>query len=89
MNLDSWLRRTEWLWKVIGGFFPLVYLYWYIPALRELPGSATEPPEGDVLYARHWTIDFVSTAVAGVALLYLGFRTAFDLTREATDSGEE
>ena len=89
MNLVSWLRRTEWLWKVIGGFFLLVYLYWYIPALRELPGSALEPPEGDVLYARHWTIDFVSTAVAGVALLYLGFKTAFDLSGRDADPGTE
>ena len=88
MDVAAWLRRTEWLWKIIGGFFLLAYLYWYLPLLRALPGSAIEPTEGRLSYARHWTLDFVATALAGGILLYLGFRSAAELTAEAPDADE-
>lgn len=71
--LAAWLRRTDWLWMIIGGFYQLAYLFWYVPALAALPGSARDPP---ARFPWHWPLDFASTAVSGAALLYLGFRRA-------------
>ena len=71
-----WIQRTGWIWEVIGGFFLIAYLFWYIPALANLPKSLRDPPEP---YPWHWTLDFTATAMAGVMLLYLGFRRAFSL----------
>lgn len=62
---------------VIGGFYLVAYLYWYIPALKEFPKSVGDPPSP---YPWHWTLDFLATGVAGVVLLYLGFRRATELT---------
>lgn len=69
---------------IIGGFYLLAYLYWYIPALSALPGSVRDPPPR---YPWHWTLDFVATGLAGAVLLFLGFRRATRLTpaRERPD----
>lgn len=72
------VQRTGWVWEVIGGFFLIAYLFWYIPALAGLPKSLRDPPEP---YPWHWTLDFTATAVSGVLLLYLGFRRAFTLAQ--------
>jgi amino acid transporter len=82
MSLREWLRRVEWLWMIIGGFYLVAYLFWYIPALEELPDSVREPPAP---YPWHWTLDFVATGVAGGVLLFLGF----DRATEATPPGDE
>ena len=37
MTVRDWLRRVEWLWMIIGGFYLVAYLFWYIPALEDLP----------------------------------------------------
>lgn len=66
-------RRTEWLWLILGGFYLLVYSYWYLPALNEFPASITDPP---AQYPWHWPLDLVATAVPGVVLLIAGFRRA-------------
>ena len=39
----GWLRRTDWLWMIIGGFYLVAYLYWYIPALRARTGRRAVP----------------------------------------------
>ncbi len=78
MRVTTWIKRTGWLWQVIGGFFLIAYLFWYIPALVSLPNSLRDPPEP---YPWHWTLDFAATAVSGSLLLYLGFRRAFELAR--------
>jgi amino acid transporter len=82
MTLRDWLRRTEWLWMIIGGFYLVAYLFWYIPALRELPDSVRDPPAP---YPWHWTLDFVATGVAGGVLLVLGFGRATELTASRTE----
>jgi bacteriorhodopsin len=76
-GLASWLRRTDWLWMIVGGFYLVAYLFWYLPALRGLPGSAGDPPGR---YPWHWTLDFAATGVAGAVLVYLGFRRATELS---------
>ncbi|MFB6312230.1 MAG: hypothetical protein ABEH64_13735 [Salinirussus sp.] len=76
MGISTWLRRVDWLWMVIGGFYLLAYLYWYIPALKGLPDSAHRP---DLPYPWHWTLDFLATGIAGAVLLYLGFGRAAEL----------
>lgn len=73
----AWLRRTDWLWMIVGGFYLVAYLFWYLPALRGLPDSASDPPGQ---YPWHWTLDFVATGVAGGVLVYLGFRRATELS---------
>lgn len=78
MVVSEWLRRTDWLWKVIGGFYLVAYLYWYIPVLENLPESVSDPPSP---YPWHWPLDFVATGLAGGVLLFLGFRRATELTR--------
>lgn len=80
--LGAWLRRTDWLWLVIGGFYQLAYLFWYIPAISRLPGSVRDPPER---FPWHWPLDLASTGVSGAALLYLGFRRAAALTAARDD----
>ncbi len=72
----SWLRTTDWLWAIIGGFYLLAYLFWYVPALARLPQSLRDPPEQ---FPWHWPLDFVSTGLAGAVLLYLGFGWATEL----------
>lgn len=63
---------------IIGGFYLVAYLFWYIPALSALPGSVTAPPPP---FPWHWTLDFAATGIAGVVLLYLGFGRATSLVR--------
>jgi len=75
----AWLRRTDWLWEIIGGYYLLAYLYWYLPALLQFPESVREPPEG---FPWHWTLDLVVTAVTGLALVSLGFRRAAELSTD-------
>lgn len=75
----EWLRRTDWLWMIIGGFYLVAYLFWYIPALAALPGSVRGPPEQ---FPWHWTLDFVATGLAGAALLVLGFGRATELSED-------
>lgn len=77
MSLLTWVRRTDWLWAIIGGFYLVAYLFWYLPALVGLPGSVRDPPER---YPWHWPLDFAVTGIAGGVLLYLGFRRATELT---------
>lgn len=84
MTVRAWLRRVDWLWMIIGGFYLVAYLYWYIPVLKELPGSLTDPPKP---YPWHWTLDLAATGIAGAILLYLGFGRATDST--PAPSGEE
>jgi len=67
---------------IIGGFYLVAYLFWYIPALKALPGSVRDPPSP---YPWHWTLDFVATGVAGGVLLVLGFARASGLTPPQTD----
>lgn len=55
------------------GFYLLAYLFWYIPALAELPRSVRDPPGQ---FPWHWPLDFAATGVAGGVLLLLGFRRA-------------
>lgn len=89
MSLRAWLRRIDWLWMVIGGFYLVAYLYWYIPALKALPDSIRDPPSP---FPWHWTLDFLATGMAGGVLLYLGFRRATELTppnREAVSGDGE
>jgi amino acid transporter len=81
MSLSPWLRRVDWLWTIIGGFYLVAYLFWYIPALATLPGSVRDPPSP---FPWHWTLDFAATGVAGAVLLYLGFERAAALV----DQGE-
>jgi len=76
-GLRGWLRRTDWLWMIIGGFYLVAYLFWYIPALAALPGSVRDPPEP---YPWHWTLDFLATGLAGAVLLLLGFGRATELS---------
>lgn len=73
----DWLIRTDWLWTVIGGFYLVAYLFWYIPVLKGLPDSVGDPPAP---YPWHWPLDFVATGLAGSVLLFLGFRRAAELT---------
>ena len=79
MTVVAWLRRTDWLWEITGGFYPLAYLYWYLPALLQFPESVRVPPEG---FPWHWTLDLVVTAVTGLALVSLGFRRAAGLSTD-------
>jgi amino acid transporter len=65
---------------IIGGFYLVAYLYWYIPALAALPGSVRDPRSP---FPWHWTLDFAATGVAGGVLLYLGFGRASSLRGEA------
>lgn len=78
MSVRHWLERTDWLWMIIGGFYLVAYLFWYIPALSGLPGSFVDPPAP---FPWHWTLDFVATGLAGGVLLVLGFGRATDLVR--------
>ena len=77
MNLAPWLERTGWLWTIVGGFYLLAYLFWYVPALVGLPGSLRDPPTG---FPWHWSLDFVVTSVTGTVLVFLGFRRATELS---------
>lgn len=77
-----WLERTDWLWAIVGGFYLVAYLYWYVPALARLPGSLRYPPEG---FPWHWSLDFVATGVTGSVLLFLGFRRATELSNDRGD----
>lgn len=86
MSLRRWLRRTDWLWAIIGGFYLLAYLFWYLPALRALPESASDPPAP---FPRHWTLDFVATGLAGAVLLFLGFDRATELSTQERDGGRD
>lgn len=79
MTAVAWLRRTDWLWEIVGGFYLLAYLYWYLPALLRFPESVREPPEG---FPWHWTLDFVVTAATGLVLVFLGFRRATELSAD-------
>lgn len=83
---NDWLTRTDWLWTVIGGFYLVAYLYWYIPVLTDLPESVGDPPAP---YPWHWPLDFVATGLAGAALLFLGFRRATELTRAGVEESSE
>lgn len=83
--LAAWLRRTDWLWMIIGGFYLVAYLFWYLPALAELPESARDPPSQ---FPWHWTLDFAVTGITGAVLAFLGFRRATALTPEAGESSE-
>lgn len=85
MTASEWLRRTDWLWTVIGGFYLVAYLYWYIPVLEDLPASVSDPQSP---YPWHWPLDFVATGLAGGVLLFLGFRRAAELTRGEADEPE-
>lgn len=76
MSVQAWLQRTDWLWMIIGGFYLVAYLFWYIPALKGLPESVRDLPAP---YPWHWTLDFLATGVAGAILLFLGFRRATEL----------
>ncbi len=78
MLATRWLEAIEWVWMVIGGFFLIAYLFWYVPTLKELPGSLRHPPAP---FPWHWTLDFTATAASGLALIYLGFRRANDRAR--------
>lgn len=78
MSLLAWLRRIDWLWLVVGGFYLLAYLYWYVPALVRFPESVRDPPDG---FPWHWTLDFVVTLLTGVVLVVLGFSRATELSR--------
>lgn len=77
IRVVAWLHRTDWLWQIVGGFYLLASLFWYLEALAELPGSLRDLP-GD--YPPHWPLDFVVTGLAGGVLTYLGFRRATDLS---------
>lgn len=72
------IKELRWLWEIIGGFYLLAYLYWYIPALESLPTSFLNPPQP---FPWHWTLDFVATGLTGVILLILGFSRARNLNR--------
>lgn len=76
----DWLRKTDWLWLIIGGFYLLAYLFWYIPALGRLPRSLGDPPSQ---FPWHWPLDFTATGLTGSVLLFLGFRRATELTEQA------
>lgn len=76
MSVQIWLHRTNWLWMIIGGFFLVAYLFWYIPALKTLPKSIRDPPAP---YPWHWTLDFIATGLSGGVLLYLGFCRALEI----------
>lgn len=76
MTPQHWYERTSWLWMILGGFYLLVYTYWYIPAFRTLPESITNPPAP---YPWHWPLDVVATFVPGVVLLYFGFRRVAEI----------
>lgn len=76
-SVGSWLERTAWLWAIIGGFYLVAYLYWYVPALVRFPRSLWDPPAG---FPWHWSLDFVATGVTGSVLLFLGFRRATELS---------
>jgi hypothetical protein len=84
MTVLDWLRRTDWLWTIIGGFYLVAYLFWYVPALRALPDSLQDPPPR---FPWHWPLDFLATGLAGSVLLVLGFgrATALSPPAEATD----
>lgn len=86
MSIQTWLRRTDWLWMIIGGFYLIAYLYWYIPALKELPHSVRDPPSP---FPWHWTLDFLATGIAGGTLLYLGFSRATELTAGPDSNADE
>lgn len=77
MSAIRWLDRVDWLWMIVGGFYLLAYLFWYIPVLAGLPVSVTNPPAP---FPWHWPLDFLATAVAGAVLLFLGFLRATDLS---------
>ncbi len=81
MGWERWYERTAWFWMILGGFYLLVYSYWYLPALNKLPESLGDPPDQ---YPWHWPLDLVATVVPGVILLVGGFRRAI-----ALGSGEE
>lgn len=85
MAIRAWLERTDWLWLIIGGFYLVAYLYWYIPALYALPGSVRDPPPR---FPWHWPLDFVATGLAGSVLLFLGFSRATDLSSDGATQEE-
>lgn len=77
MSVRTWLDQTEWLWMIIGGFYLIAYLYWYIPVVKDLPESFQDPPSP---FPLHWTLDFLATGLTGIVLLILGFQRAVELT---------
>ncbi|GAB3666994.1 hypothetical protein [Halopiger thermotolerans] len=79
----SWLRATDWFWMIVGGFYLLGYLFWYVPALSGLPATLRDPPER---FPWHWPLDFLVTALAATVLLRLGFGRA---TRLAAVTGAD
>jgi hypothetical protein len=81
MSVRTWLRRTDWLWMIIGGFYLLAYLFWYVPVLRAPLEHVRDPPSP---YPWHWPLDFLATGVTGLVLLALGFRRATELTSEGS-----
>lgn len=85
-RLVAWLRTTDWLWMIIGGFYLVAYLFWFIPALAGLPRSVRDPPER---FPWHWPLDFVSTALSGSVLLLLGFRRATEFTTGSRERGQQ
>lgn len=85
-TVGSWLRATDWLWMIIGGFYQLAYLFWYIPALSRLPRSVRDPPGQ---FPWHWPLDFTATAVSGGVLLLLGFQRATSLSTGSRDAERE
>ena len=76
MFTEDWYDRSNWLWMILGGFYLLVYSYWYMPALGHLPKSLWDPP---ARFPFHWPLDLVATVVSGLVLLYFGFRRALEL----------
>lgn len=76
----DWLERTGWFWSVVGGFYLVAYLFWYLPALLRLPGSLLNPPEG---FPWHWPLDFVVSGATGVVLVLLGIRRVTALSSDS------
>lgn len=77
----AWLHRLDWLWMIIGGFYLVAYLFWYIPVLARVPGSVWEPLPP---FPWHWPLDFLATGIAGTILLILGFVRALELVLAAS-----
>ena len=86
MRLQDLIRLTDWLWMVIGGFFLIAYLFWYLPALAALPNSIRDPPAP---FPWHWSLDFVATGLSGSLLVYLGFRRAAELAGSRSNEASE
>ena len=71
---------------IIGGFYLLAYLFWYIPALAALPHSLRNPP---TTFPWHWPLDFAVTGFAGGLLVYLGFDRAPEKDRQRASRASE